>query len=61
MRPLAVGWVWTNDPTAPVATTPKLLPLLGVGVWFWAVLLRSWILGVIAVLLAEIQKFGPKA
>lgn len=60
MYPFAVGWVWTEDPSAP-ASAPSMMPLLGVGVWFWAVLLRSWTLGVIAVLLAEIQKFSPKS
>lgn len=44
MRRLAVGWVWTNDPTAVVVTTPKLLPLLGVGSWWWPVVPLAGIL-----------------
>lgn len=40
MRRLAVGWVWTNDPTVPVVTARKMLPLLGVGSWFLVAVLQ---------------------
>ena len=57
---MAVGWVWTNNPAA-VVTTPKLLPLLGVGSWFLAVALKAPFVAFVGLMLAEIQKFGSKS
>lgn len=56
MYPFAVGWVWTDDASAPVSG-PKLMPLLGVGSWFLAVVLKASMLGYFWTVSTSVQKF----
>lgn len=59
---MRAGWVWTNDVSAPAITTAPMLPMMGVGTWwFGAVLVRGLLAASVLAILALVQKFGLKS